>query len=271
MRSDRWLRVLITCAALAVAFLPGRAFGMQDQEGLPAPSRAFALPIEVEHDYGAFNGEATIIRFLPVYTIPISSRWRLANLDLVTLADARGGAPGRPGNPTPELGDRVFGLSDLLHASFLTPEGQRTFIWGAGFMLRLPTATDESLGAGKWAFGPALRLVYRKGGWNVGGVAGQNWSFAGDPDRADLSLLLIRASLRRQLPAGWYLVSAPIINANWRAPASQTWLVPLGGGVGKRLGPPSWATSAQAYYNVVRPDGAPKWALRLQVIAAISF
>jgi hypothetical protein len=80
--------------------------------------------MEVEHDFGAANGEATFIRFLPLWSLPLGEDWRLINLDLITVAEAPGGVPGRPGNPNPTLGERAFGLSDLLHTSFLTPEGQ---------------------------------------------------------------------------------------------------------------------------------------------------
>jgi hypothetical protein len=39
---------------------------------------------------------------------------------------------------------------------------------------------------------------------------------------------------------GWYLVSAPIITANWQAEKGNCWSVPVGGGVGKvfRIGWP---------------------------------
>ena len=245
----------------------------QPSEGLRAPPRSFALPMEVEHDFGADNGEATIIRFLPLWSVPLSEAWRLVNLDLVVLGEAPGGVPGGSVNPNPTPGERAFGLSDLVHASLLTPEDQGKFIWGAGVILNIPTATSDVLGSGKWAAGPALRLTLRSGPWNVGAIAGQRWSFAGDAARPDLNALIIRGTFRVQLPGPWYLVSAPIITANWNAPSSQTWLVPLGGGPGLTFGVGShrWATSLQAYVNAIKPDGAPEWAARVQVIPAIPY
>jgi hypothetical protein len=80
----------------------------------------------------------------------------------------------------------------------------------------------------------------------------------------------MRGAVRRQLPNNWYFVSAPIITANWKA-VGQKWLVPLGGGFGKvfELHSDPWALSLQGYYNVIKPDGAPNWAVRLSMIAAI--
>lgn len=240
-------------------------------DGQRAPPRSFALPMEFEHDFGATNGDATFLRIQPLYALPLGDRWRLMNLDIVTLADSPGGVPGQPGNPNPASGERAFGLGDWIHASFLTPENQSGFIWGAGMMLSLPTATDEVLGSGRWATGPALRLTFRSGSWNLGAIAGQRWSFAGDGSRPDVNALMIRGSLRHQLPGDWYLVSAPIITVNWDASPSERWLVPVGGGVGKgfAVGSHRWAASMQAYYNAIRPDSAPDWAIRLTLVAAI--
>jgi hypothetical protein len=96
------------------------------------------------------------------------------------------------------------------------------------------------------------------------------WSFAGSDNRKPVSQLMIRGTVRRALPNNWYFVSAPIITANWNRP-DQKWLVPLGGGFGKvyRFGSNPWAFSLQGYYNVIKPDAAPDWSVRLSVVAAI--
>lgn len=35
------------------------------------------------------------------------------------------------------------------------------------------------------------------------------------------------------------------------------------------VGDEPWALSLQGYYNVIKPDGAPDWSVRLSLIAAI--
>ena len=275
MGSSAAARVSVAATPFALLLLAfaGASAADESSDGLRSPPKSFALPTEIEHDFGAANGEATLIRLLPLYSFPLNEQWRLVNIDIVTLADAPGGVPGRPGNPNPVAGDEAFGLGDLLHTSFFTPEGQSGFIWGAGFILSAPTATDDVLGTGKWAAGPAVRLTYRQGPWNVGVLAGQRWSFAGSSSRPDLNSLIMRGTIRRQLPNNWYVVSAPIITANWDARSGQRWLVPVGGGVGRtfELWQRGWAASVQGYYNAIRPDGAPDWAIRLQVVAALPF
>lgn len=228
----------------------------------------FALPVELDFDNGAANGDATILRMMPLYTFPVLETWKLVNLAIISAADA----PGVPEFPGDTSSGQATGLSDLLHASFVTPHRSGDFIWGAGLMLALPTATDDALGSGKWDAGPAFRLTYRTELWNLGVIAGQRWSFAGDDDRPDVNQLLIRGAIRRQLPNNWHFISAPLITANWDN-AGEDWLVPLGGGFGRsfRFNDHPWAWSVQGYYNVIKPDSAPDWVVRFAIIAAIPF
>lgn len=229
----------------------------------------FALPMELDLDSGAANGDANILRIMPLYKIPVFERWSLIHVDIITLADAPSGTPAFPGGPS--IGQEA-GLSDLLHASFFTPASTGNFIWGIGAMASLPTATSDSLGSGKWTVGPAFRVVYRTDLWNVGLIGGQRWSFAGSGNRIAVNQLLMRGAIRRRLPNDWFFVSAPIITANWGSDG-QDWLVPIGGGIGRafKLGKYPWAWSVHGYYNVIKPDPAPDWVVRFAIIAAIPF
>ena len=77
--------------------------------------------MELEIDSGADNDDAAILKFLPLYRFSLNEDWSLINLNLIVLADAPGGVPDSPGNPSPSEGDRAFGLGDLTHISFLRP------------------------------------------------------------------------------------------------------------------------------------------------------
>ena len=241
------------------------------RSGIAASERYLVLPTEIETDRGAANGDATMLRLMPAYNFRINDDWQVVNLDLLLLANAPAGVPGRPGNPEPVPGGRASGLSDWIHASFFNPVREKGLVLGAGFMVSVPTATDPALGSGKWAIGPALRANYQAGPWRLGAFGGQRWSFAGKSNRADISQLMVRGTIRRRLTDEWFFVSAPIITANWNATAGERWLVPIGGGFGRRfkLAGKDWAASLQVYHNVIRPTGAPDWAVRLSVVAVI--
>jgi hypothetical protein len=51
---------------------------------------------------------------------------------------------------------------------------------------------------------------------------------------------------------GWYLGTAPIITADWKAPKGDRWVVPVGGGVGRicRLG--TVPLNTQAFFLLVQ-------------------
>ncbi len=248
--------------------IPARA---QEAEQDP-PRREFALPVELDVDYGADNGTAVISRYLPLVSFPLGEKWRLINLTLAVVADAPGGVPGRPGNPEPVPSEPVFGLGDLTDAVFFTPPSRSDeLVWGFGPAVSFPVATDAALGSGKWSAGPAFRIAYRPGPWNLGAVAVNLKSFAGDPLRGDVHQLLIRGLIRRQLGGDWYFTYNPIITANWNASSEQRWLIPIGGGIGKRftVGSRVFALSGHAYFNVIKPEGAPDGLFRIDFVLPI--
>ena len=164
-------------------------------------------------------------------------------------------------------------MSDWIHASFFSPLSDSSTIVGVGFIASVPTATDDALGSGKWAVGPAMRFTWSGRDWRVGAFGGQRWSYAGDDDRADISQLMIRGTVLYEPPGNWFFISAPIITANWNSSAGDRWMVPVGGGIGRKfnLAERQWRTSVQIYGNVIRPEGAPTWSFRLAVTAVIPF
>ena len=61
-------------------------------------------------------------------------------------------------------------------------------------------------------------------------------------------------------------VYGALFNNVWSLSSNQRWTVPLGGGIGKifHLGKLPVNTQLSAYYNVVRPDDAANWQVRVQ-------
>ena len=265
--------IAIGCG-IAIALLLTVSSGLaQEGDGDSAPpSVQFTLPIEFDFDHGAANGNAVIGRFLPVVVFDLGKQWKLINLTLAAFADAPGGIPGQPGNPEPIPGPRVVGLMDWTNVVFFTPPSKSSkLVWGIGPAFTLPIATDEALGSGKWSAGPALRIAYRPGKWNLGLVAANLRSYTGSPDRADIHQLLLRGLIRRQFGDRWYFTYNPIVTANWNAASGQRWLVPVGGGFGRSfdVGSKRLAASLHYYANVVRPDGAPAGAVRIAFVIPV--
>ena len=162
-----------------------------------------------------------------------------------------------------------FGLGDISQALFIGPSKPGSFIWGAGPIFLLPTATDERLGAGKWGVGPACVGLTMRGPWVFGALVQNIWSFAdsGDSKRDDVNQFLTQPFVNYNLGDGLAIGSSPIITANWKAPSGEQWTVPIGVQVSQVIPigklPINWILGG--YYNVEKPTNGADWTLRFQV------
>ena len=164
-----------------------------------------------------------------------------------------------------ETGSLSSGLSDITLTAFYVPSAG-AITWGVGPVVEFPTG-GASRGSQKWSVGPSVVVLTQKGPWTLGILANNVWSIAGDSGRADVNKGLLQYFIVYQLGNGWYVNSAPINTANWKAESGQKFVVPLGAGAGKLvfLGKLPLNAQAGAYYNVVKPDVGPDWQLRVQV------
>ncbi len=221
-----------------------------------------SLPLKNNTSFGLGPNDRTqnVLNIQPILPVTVG-KWNLINrviLPVVSQPDL-----------TMATGS-TFGLGDLTYELFFSPAAASSVTWGGGPVLVVPTATDDALGSGKWSAGPAVILVAMPpGNFVLGFIAFNAWPFAGDSDREDVNMLTLQYFVNYNLPNAWYLVTAPIITANWEADSGDRWIVPVGGGVGKifAIGSQKINGQAQAFYNVVKIDSldGPDWSLRLQL------
>lgn len=218
-----------------------------------------SVPFQNNFNFGVGPREVTqwVLNVQPVIPIKLNDNWNLITRTIIPIINQPSPARGVPS---------AFGLGDINPTFFLSPGQPGKFIWGLGPTLTLPTATDSLLGAGKWSAGPAAVALVTHGHWVIGALANQQWSFAGWGDE-DVSAMLIQPFINYNLPHGWYLTTAPIITANWKADSDDRWTLPLGAGVGKiiKLGKLPLNIQLSAYDNVVKPEHSADWQLRFQV------
>lgn len=166
----------------------------------------------------------------------------------------------------------TFGTGDTTYTAFVTPAKPGKVIFGAGPVVLFPTASDKALGAEKWGLGPSVVALTMRGPWVMGAIVNQLWSVAGDDDRADISNFLLQYFINYNLAHGWFITTAPIITANWKAGDGNKWVVPFGGGFGKifRVGSQAMNFNSQIFYNAVKPDTAPsanlEWRFQLSFL-----
>jgi hypothetical protein len=123
------------------------------------------------------------------------------------------------------------------------------------------------IASGKLSVGPAAVGLVMPKPWVIGLLSRQLFSIAGPAGRTDINQTLLQPFVNYNLPDGWYLASSPVITANWSAPSSRRWNVPIGGGIGKifRISGQPMNASLQAFDYLEHPNFAPSWAIRFQV------
>lgn len=161
----------------------------------------------------------------------------------------------------------IGGFGDMAPTFFFTPAKTHKVIFGTGPMFVLPTATSKVLGQGKFSIGPSVLALVQPGHWTVGTLISNVWSVAGDSSRNDVNQMNLQYFVNYNLKKGWFLSSAPIIMANWKAASGNVWTVPFGGGAGRvmRLGFQPVNISAQFYGNAAYPTSGSPWSMRLSV------
>jgi len=219
-----------------------------------------SLPLQNNTNFGVGPGDDTqnILNIQPVIPVSLSENWNLITRTIAPVIYQPEIVPGTGSE---------FGLGDINATLFFSPAKPGKLIWGLGPAFSFPTATDDVLGTDKWSAGPSVVALTINGPWVIGGLASNLWSYAGDDDRADVNQFLFQYFINYNMADGWYLSSAPIITANWKADSGNQWTIPFGGGVGKifKIGKQAMNAQMQAFYNVEKPDGGADWSLRLQL------
>jgi hypothetical protein len=199
-----------------------------------------------------------VLNIKPAWPFSVNEDWNLITRTILPIISHPGFGPDDDG---------TTGLGDVIFRAFLSPSESGEIIWGAGPVFSLPLATEDNLGSEKWGIGPTAVALKMNGPWVYGALFQNIWSFAGEDDRADVNQMLLQPFVNLNMPGGWYLVSSPVITANWKADSDDTWTLPVGGGVGKifRIGELPLKGTIQGYYNLERPEYAAESTLRLQL------
>ena len=222
-------------------------------------------------DIGPANRTQNVVDIQPVIPISVSKDWNLITRWIMPIIYQPLPVPQPPGPPVQQTG--VSGLGDLNPSFFLSPKKSKV-IWGAGPTFVLPTATNTKyLGQGKLSMGPTVVALVQPSHFTIGILMNNYWSVAGHANfnadgtvnKPPVNQFLLEWFVNYNLKKGWYLKTAPINTANWRATSGNVWTVPLGGGVGRimKLGFQPVNLSAEFYGNAVYPSGTSPWTARL--------
>ena len=158
------------------------------------------------------------------------------------------------------------GLSDTIQSLFFSPvkPTQGGWIWGAGPVLQIPTATDDLLGEEKWGAGPTAVVLKQQGPWTYGALVNHVWSFAGESGRDEVNRTFLQpfVSYTTKKFTSFGLNTESIYD--WQR---SQWTVPVNPFVQQllKVGQQPIALQLGGRYYAEGPSGAPEWGLRFQV------
>jgi hypothetical protein len=246
--------VLLLCATQGAAAADDGAGGQSLEQAASDPT-ASLMSVSVQDIYaGSYHqladesGNTLLLRSSVPFTT--GSLEHIARVTLPIVTDSPSGESG--------LSDLV--LFDLI--KFEKSWGR----WGIGPVLLAPTATDDAIGAGKWAIGPALGFVAR-GNKLMWGLFNQNlFSFAGDDDREDVNVSILQPIVNYSLPEKWSIGTSEMnITYDWKKDAWT--ILPLGVKLAKlvKFGKLPVQFAGGYEYNFANDYVAPKWTVNLTV------
>jgi len=245
---------LVLCAAHAARAAEEGSAGQSLEQAASDPT-ASLMSVSVQDIYaGSYHqlddesGNTLLLRSsLPFAT---GSLEHIARATLPIVTDSLSGESG--------LSDLV--LFDLV--VFDKPWGR----WGIGPVLLAPTATDEAIGADKWAIGPAVGFVARSNKL-MWGLFNQNlFSFAGDSDREDVNVSILQPIVNYSLPDRWSIGTSEMnVTYDWERDAWT--ILPLGVKLARlvKFGKLPVQFAGGYEYNFADDYAAPKWTVNFTV------
>jgi hypothetical protein len=210
-----------------------------------------SVPFQNNFDFGMGpneDGFRYTMNFQPVIPVPLGKDWNVISRTIVPVIAQ---------NNVVETSSQ-FGLGDTVQSFFFSPNKSEPFVWGAGPVMLIPTATDEALGAQKLGLGPTAVVLKQQEKWTVGMLFNHIWSVAGKESRADFSTTFLQPFVAYTTKTAWTFTINTESTYDW---TGESWAVPIHVQVTKlvRVGmqPISvggalrcWATSA---------PGGPQW------------
>jgi hypothetical protein len=218
---------------------------------------AISLPLQNNTYYGVgpYRRAENELLIEPVVPIRISANWMVISRTILPVV------------VVPRLSASAevdYGLSNIQPQFYLSPVHTGRFVWGVGPQLWLPTATDDKLGINKWGGGPAAVGLFRSGHLLAGTLIGNE--FAG-VNHVHENQMTINWFVFYNVKHGWYVLTTPIVTADWTAERDQRWTVPVGGGAGKifKIGNQPLNARAQFFNDVRTTAGGSDWQMQIQL------
>ncbi len=212
-----------------------------------------SLPFQLNYDdnIGPIEGgDRTTLNVQPVIPMSLNDDWNVISRTILPLVNQRNIYPGS-GTQT--------GFGDIVQSVFFSPvkPTDSGWIWGAGPVLLIPTATDDLLGGEQFGVGPTAVALRQQGPWTYGALANHIWSVAGNDDRSDINATFAQPFISYTWPSAWTASFNAEGTYNWE---SDELNLPLSLIVSKvtKIGGQLVSIAAGPRYYVASTDNGPE-------------
>ena len=218
-----------------------------------------SVPLQNNWDYHIGPNDATrySLNVQPVIPIALSSDLNLISRTILPFIDQ--------GAISNQIGSKS-GLGDIIQSFFFSPTAPTSggWIWGAGPVVLLPTATDDFLGSGKWGLGPSAVLLRQSGGWTYGALVNHIWSVGGESDRSAVNATFLQPFLSYTTKTATSFTVNAESTYDWTA---HQWTLPLIFQVAQvlKVGGQPISLGLGARYFAEGPQLRPSWGARFSL------
>ena len=220
-----------------------------------------SLPFQFNYDsdIGANDGgDKTVVNIQPVIPISLNDDWNVISrtiLPVVWQNDIISGAGSQSG------------IGNITQSFFFSPKAptESGWIWGAGPVIVIPTASDDLLGGEQWGLGPSIVALKQEGYTTIGMLANHVWSIAEDDGpNQKISSTFLQPFFSYGNAGVTYSLNTES-SYNWE---SEQWSVPINAIITKVT---KWGDQIVSYGGGVRywaesTDAGPEgWGVRLML------
>jgi len=222
-----------------------------------------SLPIQVNYNNN-FNpkesGDQWLTNVQPVIPISLNDDWLVISRTIIPVVKQTN---------IPIQGSNESGLGDIQQQTFVSPKKLFDgWMWGVGAVVVADSASDKTLGSGKWSAGPTGVALKQEGPWTYGILSNYLSSFAGDSDRTYVSNLYIQPFLAYITSTYTTITVNTESSYNFNTSSGSRWSTPINLDVyqmfkiGKHV---IQAGGGVKYYAKSFENGADGWGARFQL------